>query len=61
VIETSEDDDQFVINGERFEAKTYCLDMMEGDVVTFLEGSPLSACTKLLDRRAGEVCEVWCD
>jgi hypothetical protein len=63
VIETSEDDDRFVINGEWFEAKIYCLDMEEGDVVTILEGGPLGACVdaKLLNRRTGEACEVWCD
>jgi hypothetical protein len=43
-IEVSRDDQLFVINGEVFEAQTYCFDMEEGDEVIFLEGSPLGAC-----------------
>jgi hypothetical protein len=52
VIETSDAEENFVINGESFEAKTYCVDMEEGDVVTFLEGNPFAACVdaKLLNR-----------
>ena len=62
-IEVSHDDELFIINGEKYEAKTYCFDMEEGDRVIFLEGSPYGACTsaELLNLRTKEVCEVWCE
>jgi hypothetical protein len=62
-IEVLHNDELFVINGEKFEAKTYCFNMDEGDQVIFLEGSALGACVsaKLLNLRSREVCEVWCE
>ena len=30
-IEVSHDDELFIINGEKYEAKTYCFNMEEGD------------------------------
>jgi len=62
-IEVSHDDELFIINGEKYEAKTYCFDMEEGDRVIFLEGSPYGACAsaKLLNLRTKKVCEVWCE
>ena len=33
-IEVSHNDEFFIINGEKFEAKTYCFDMEEGDAVS---------------------------
>lgn len=62
-IEVSHNDELFVINGEKFEAKTYCFNMEEGDQIIFLEGSPYGACTsaKLLNLRTKKVCEAWCE
>ena len=62
-IEVSHDDELFIINGEKFEAKTYCFNMEEGDRVIFLEGSPFGACAsaEILNLRTKEVCEVWCE
>lgn len=63
VIEVSHNDEVFVINGEKFEAKTYCFNMAEGDRVIFLEGSPFGACAsaKILNLRTKKTCEVWCE
>jgi hypothetical protein len=63
VIEAAANDDKFIINGELFEAKTYCLGWDEGERVIFLDGSPYGACASAklynIDRR--ESCEVWCE
>src|SRR5688572_4723850 len=37
-IEVSHNDEFFIINGEKFEAKTYCFDMEVGDPVIFIDG-----------------------
>lgn len=62
-IEVSHNDELFIINGETFEAKTYCFDMQEGDRVIFLEGSAYGACAtaEILNLRTKERCEVWCE
>lgn len=62
-IEVSHNDELFIINGEKFEAKTYCFNMEEGDQVIFLEGSPLGACASatFLNLRSRDKCEVWCE
>lgn len=62
-IETSHNDELFIINGEKFEAKTYCFNMEEDDEVMFLEGSAFGACASatLLNLRTREKCEVWCE
>ena len=62
-IEVAHNDELFIINGEKFEAKTYCFNMEEGDHVIFLEGSPMGVCTtaKLLNLRTKKICEVWCE
>lgn len=63
VIETSHNDELFIINGEKFEAQTYCFNMEEGDEVMFLDGSPFGACASatLLNLRTRQKCEVWCE
>ena len=63
VIEVSHNDVIFIINGGKYEAKTYCFNMKKGDRVIFLEGSPLGACAsaKLLNLRTNKICKVWCD
>ena len=62
-IEVSHNDELFIINDEKYEAKTYCFNMEEGDRVIFLEGSPYGACasTSILNLRTKKVCEVWCE
>lgn len=62
-IDVSHNDEIFVINGEKFEAKTYCFNMEEGDRVIFIDGSPNGACAsaKLLNLRTKNICEVWCE
>lgn len=62
-IEAATNDETFIINGEVFKAKTYCLGWDEGDKVIFVEGSPYGACVSailfnLWDR---ETCDVWCE
>lgn len=62
-IEVSHNDELFIINGEKFEAKTYCFNMEKGDPVIFLEGSPFGACVSavIVNLRTREKCEVWCE
>lgn len=62
-IEHSHNDELFIINGEKFEAKTYCFNMEEGDRVIFIEGSALGACASaiLVNLRTNNKCEVWCE
>jgi len=62
-IEAAGNDENFIINGEVFEAKTYCLGWDEGDKVIFLEGSPNGACAsaKLYNLNRKDTCEVWCE
>ena len=62
-IQRSHTDEIFIINGEVYEAKTYCFNMNEGDKVLFLEGSPLGAClsAELLNLRTKKSCSVWCN
>lgn len=62
-IEVSYNDELFIINGEKFKAKTYCFGMEEGDRVIFVEGSPFGACSsaKLINTRNERFCEVWCE
>jgi len=63
VIEVSHNDELFIINGEKFEATTYCFNMDKGDSVLFLEGSPFGACASaiLLNLRTRQKCDVWCN
>jgi hypothetical protein len=62
-IEVAHNDELFIINGEKYEAKTYCLYWEQGEHVLFIEGSEFGACVsaKLLNIERGEVCEVWCE
>jgi len=62
-IEAMRNDEVFVINGEIFEAKTYCLGWDEGDRVVFLEGRPNGVCTsaELYNLDKEESCRVWCE
>jgi hypothetical protein len=62
-IEMAHNDELFIINGEKFEAQTYCLGWEEGDEVLFLDGSPFGACAsaELLNLRTREKCDLWCE
>jgi ribosomal protein S17 len=63
VIEVSHNDELFIINGEKFKAKTYCFNMNEGDRVIFISGRPTGVCVsaELLNLRTQRVCRVWCE
>jgi len=63
VVEVSHDDVFFIIDGTRFEARTFCFDIEIGDQVLFLEGNALGACgfAEVLNLRTNESCELWCD
>ena len=41
-VEVSHNDELFIINGEKYEAKTYCFNIEVGDQVIFIDGSPVS-------------------
>jgi hypothetical protein len=63
VVQVAHNDELFIINGEKFKAKTYCFNMEKGDRVVFVSGSPLGVCTtaKLLNLRTQKICDVWCE
>lgn len=62
-IEAAANDEKFIINGEEFKAKTYCLGWDEGQQVIFIDGSSLGACVSatLYNLNREEKCEVWCE
>jgi len=62
-IEIDYDDELFVINGEKFEAKTYCLGWQAGQIVKFISGSPYGTCLSavLYNVNLKNTCEVWCE
>jgi hypothetical protein len=62
-VEVAHNDELFIINGERYEAKTYCFNIYEGDEVIFIDGSPLGACASatILNLRTKNKCELWCE
>ena len=62
-IEVAHNDELFIINGEKFEAQTYCLGWEEGERVLFIEGSAFGACAsaQLLNINRSETCDVWCE
>ncbi|MDX1454045.1 MAG: hypothetical protein R3217_01175 [Gammaproteobacteria bacterium] len=56
-------DEKFIINGEVFEAKTYCMGWDSGDRVIFLDGSAYGACAsaELYNIDRNNECSVWCE
>ena len=62
-IEAAANDEVFIINGEKFEAKTYCLGWNEGESVIFIDGSEYGACSSasLFNVDNFETCDVWCE
>ena len=57
------DENEVYINGEKFEAQTYCINWDKGDRVIFIEGSPYGACATavLYNLDKEESCDVWCE
>ena len=53
----------FIINGENFEAKSFCYDMEEGDQVIFMKGNSLGECAsaEILNLRTNQNCKVRCE
>lgn len=62
-IEVAHNDELFIVNGERYEAQTYCLGWEAGERVIFVEGSAFGACATatLLNLNRNQTCEVWCE
>ena len=62
-VDVSHNDELFIINGEKFEARTYCFNVNKGDRVMFIEGNALGACAsaEFLDLDTDVRCEVWCE
>lgn len=62
-VESSANDDTFVINGHLYKAKTFCLHVREGDKVIFLEGRADGYCdtATFVNVRTGERCEALCE
>ena len=62
-VASSVNDDTFVINGRVFKAKSFCLNVLQGDRVVFIEGradgSGLAA--TIVNVRTGERCQVLCE
>jgi len=62
-VEASVNDENFIINGEKYSARTFCWNVEEGDQVIFLEGNAYGACAaaSFYNKRTRDVCEVWCE
>jgi hypothetical protein len=63
LVEHAVNDETFIINGNVYKAKLYCMTLNRGDRVIFAEGSPHGACVsaKLVNLRNGDICELWCE
>jgi hypothetical protein len=62
-VQVSHNDEFFLINDEKFSAKTYCFNIDEGDEVIFVEGDANGACASatFYDTNTRTTCEVWCE
>ncbi len=62
-VESSINDDTFVINGHAFKAKSFCTNILDGDRVIFLKGRADGYCdtATLFNVRTGKKCEVVCE
>ena len=62
-IQASHNDEVFIINNEKFSAKTYCFNTKQGDLVIFIDGSPKGFCVsaKFFNLNTKKTCKVWCD
>jgi hypothetical protein len=62
-ITVSHNDELFIINDEKYNAKTYCFNMDTGDKVIFIDGSAFGACVsaEVVNLRTGDKCRLWCE
>ncbi|MDW9547747.1 hypothetical protein [Sinorhizobium meliloti] len=62
-IQAAVNDELFIINGEKFQAKTYCLGWDEGEEVIFIDGRASGICVsaELFNVNREETCRVWCE
>ncbi|MBR3510716.1 MAG: hypothetical protein IKN73_01490 [Alphaproteobacteria bacterium] len=65
-IQVAHNDEFFIINDEKFSAKTFCYSwdgFDQGDYVVFLDGSPLGVCATavIANPSTGKTCELWCE
>lgn len=63
LVEKAVKDETFIINGEVFKAKTFCMDLHEGNKVIFIDGSPLGVCVsaRVLNLNSKTTCDLWCE
>jgi hypothetical protein len=61
--EVSHNDATFIIKREKYDAKTNCFNMEEGDPLTYVEGSAFGACLSavIVNQHTDQKCEVWCE
>lgn len=61
-VEDSVNNENFIINGIQFAAKSICPGFEVGDQVFFLDGQPDGSSTEALivDQRTNVACDVWC-
>lgn len=61
-VQASVNDEKFIINGQVYEAQTYCFGVEKGDQVMFISGSALGACAtaEFVAVRTSKSCKVWC-
>lgn len=61
-IEAAVNDEKFIIDGEVYEAQTWCMNWSEGEQVIFLDGTP-GICTsaELFNVNRRDTCKVWCE
>jgi hypothetical protein len=61
-IEAAVNDEKFLIDGELYEAKIYCMGWGEGEDVIFIEGTAgLCTSAELYNVTRQETCSVWCE
>lgn len=62
IIEDTIKDEIFFIDGEKFYAQSWCLNMKEGDEIKFLTPHPFEKCVyaEFLNLRNNQTCKVWC-
>ncbi len=62
-IQVAINDETFIINSQKFTAKTYCFGHWVNDNVIFLEGKPNGLCTsaKFYNLNRKKECSVWCE
>lgn len=61
-IEAAVNDEKFIIDGEKYEAKTYCMGWDEGDTIIFIDGTPgVCVDATLYNKTRREKCDVWCE